>query len=420
MRLLTISHPSRLVQFVICGCVSAAAGAASNYTIGPAIGLAGADTSEGLGINVSGQVAGYSSIAGANHAFLYSSGATSDLGTLGGSSGVGNAINATGQVVGSSSVANDSAVHAFLYSNGRMTDLGTLGGKNSEAFAINDSGLIVGDADTGALDGNGNAIHHAFLYSGGKMTDLGTLGGPNSVATGINASGQIVGYSDVIPGPGLPPGSTRHPFLYADRQMSDWIAAFAFTIIPANPTPLAINVNAAATGYFSFVNSPSGFLYSNGTVAEILAFGGRTSEGRALNNQGDVVGVAEFAPHFNHALLYTGGMSYDLNTLFDQSATIALLNAEGINDSGQILIQGSLSSGNGGSFAALLTPKVNSQNSGDPMLPALLVVALLGLFIRRRHMSRLTPRAKRPGAVMKGGKAECSSAAEERLCGSNS
>ncbi len=398
MRLSTVSYLSRLAQLAMLGCLSAAAVATSSYTIGPVIGLSGADSSEGLGVNASGQVAGYSSIAGIKRAFLYTAAGTSDLGTLGGSASVGAAINATGQVVGSSSVANDSAVHAFLYSNGRMTDLGTLGGKNSEALAINDSGLIVGDADTGALDGNGNAIHHAFLYTGGKMSDLGTLGilNSNSVATGINANGQIVGYSDVIPGPG--PGSNRHPFLYADGQMTDWIGAFSTVAIAFNPAPLGINSNAAATGYFSSVSGLAGFLYSNGKVVTIPAFGGRTSEGRALNSQGDVVGVAEFAPNFNHALLFTGGTSYDLNMLFDQSATIALLNAEGINDSGRILVQGALASGTGGSFAALLTPSVNSQSSGggcagiapvsrgpfDPTFPVILVVALLGALTKRR------------------------------------
>jgi probable HAF family extracellular repeat protein len=390
-----ISDLSRLAQFAIFGCLSATAGAVSNYTIGPPIGLAGADFSEGLGINSGGQVTGYSSIAGVKHAFLYTAAKTSDLGSLGGSTSVGNAVNATGQVVGSSSVANDSAVHAFLYSNGRMTDLGTLGGRNSEALAINDSGLIVGDADTGALEPNGNAIHHAFLYSDGKMTDLGTPSFLRSVATGINANGQIIGYSDAVPGPG--PSSTQHPFLYADGQMTDWIAAFS--IIELNPTPLGININAAATGYFS---SPTGFLYSSGKVVTIPAFGGRTSEGHALNSQGDVVGVAEFAPHFNHALLFTDGISYDLNTLFDQSATITLLNAEGISDSGKILVQGSLASGSGGSFAAILTPSVNAPTSGggcagiapvsrgpiDPTFPTLLVLALLGLFTKGNRFSK--------------------------------
>src|SRR5579862_2514044 len=202
----------RFALIALFGGLSPPALAVANYTMGSSIGLPGADFSEGLGVNASGQVTGYSSIAQVKHAFLYANGVISDLGTLGGTTGTGYAINATGQVVGSSSIANGSAVHAFLYANGRMTDLGTLGGTNSEALAINDSGQIVGDADTGAADSNGNPVHHAFLYTAGKMTDLGTLGGPTSVATGINANNQIIGYSDTAAGP---LGSSRDPFLYA-------------------------------------------------------------------------------------------------------------------------------------------------------------------------------------------------------------
>ena len=130
-------------------------------------------------------VGGYSDASG-QHAFLYSGGAMTDLGTLGCcNSSAGQGINDSGQVTGYS-YATFNANHAFLYSGGVMTDVGTLGGSYSLASGINNSGQITGYADTGG------GPYHAFLYSGSVMTDLGTLGGASSGASGINTAGQVV------------------------------------------------------------------------------------------------------------------------------------------------------------------------------------------------------------------------------------
>jgi probable HAF family extracellular repeat protein len=106
-----------------------------------------------------------------------------DLGTLpGGASSQAYGINASGQVVGQAANASGNT-HAFLYSGGVMSDLGTLGGPYSYARGINDSGQIVGWSYlTTAF-----SPQHAFLYtSGGSMTDLGVPSGyTDSFAVGI-------------------------------------------------------------------------------------------------------------------------------------------------------------------------------------------------------------------------------------------
>src|SRR5438034_456718 len=70
-----------------------------------------------------------------------------DLGTLGGSQSFGLSINTAGQVAGISYLSDNQVIHAFLYSNGTMTDLGTLPGypaAHSLAFGINASGQVTG------------------------------------------------------------------------------------------------------------------------------------------------------------------------------------------------------------------------------------------------------------------------------------
>ncbi len=113
------------------------------------------------------------------------------LGTLGGTWSAAASINNTGQIAGSSSLAGDQIQHAFLYSNGEMTDLGTLGGSNSTG-ASTPAGEVVGSAF--AINGFQNAFRD---NNGAGMIDLGTMGRNTSVAYGINKLwyGEIVGYS---------------------------------------------------------------------------------------------------------------------------------------------------------------------------------------------------------------------------------
>ena len=142
------------------------------------------------------------------HAFLYSNGTMTDLGTPPGYVGtLANSINASGQVVGYA-VTSTSSNHAFLYSNGTFSDLGALGGSSSAANGINDRGQVVGWAYTST------GWNRAFLYSNGTMSDLGTLGGTGSGATAINDSGQVVGGSNPSTGP-------TAVFLYSNGTMMD-------------------------------------------------------------------------------------------------------------------------------------------------------------------------------------------------------
>src|SRR5262249_54523542 len=146
----------------------------------------------GFGINDAGEVVGYLVNSSGNHAFLYTSGALHDLGTLGGRDSAAWAITSAGQVVGDSRGPGADPglmgpVHAFLYDSRGMHDLGPLGGTESSARAINASGQIAGTTAVGSGS-------HAVMWDRGTVRDLGGLPGcPNTMATSINDSGQVVG-----------------------------------------------------------------------------------------------------------------------------------------------------------------------------------------------------------------------------------
>jgi len=145
-------------------------------------------------INNAGEVAGLSCRTdGVTHGFLYSGGATIDLGSLEGFGGYSCAygINDHTQIVGVSSI--DGRNRGFLWQEGSMIDIGDLVGGmgNTRAYRINRSGQVVGETwDTAP------ATAHGFFWDNGVMTDLGLMpgtSGPASQALGVNDLGEVVG-----------------------------------------------------------------------------------------------------------------------------------------------------------------------------------------------------------------------------------
>lgn len=261
-----------------------------------------------IGINGSGQVVGTAMLTGTGtqeHAFLYSGGAITDLGTLvGGSSSEGQGINASGEVVGYGATTGGGA-HAFLYSAGHgLADLGTLGGQYSYGYGINDAGQAVG-ASIGA-----DGVERAFLYENGAMADLNTLIPAGSgwllrEARAINDSGQIAGngliggqtHAFLLTPVGMPADTaTATPTDTATGTATDTLATSPTATAPASstatatPTPGGMAACPAGNGlftlYYGYIQNPA----SGDTTLQTIAgeHPNFVVVGQGLEGRGDI------------------------------------------------------------------------------------------------------------------------------------
>jgi len=242
-----------------------------------------------------------------------------DLGSLESTTSwsIGTAINNHGQVTGMSWFGA-SDVHAFLYSDGVMTDLGTLGGADSRGYGINDAGVVVGSAEiaTGQM--------RAVSYSGGSMQNLGILrSATDSYATGINNSGQVVGYCVDNDNP-MPTG--RGIFVYSNGTMTH-----LYTELMRDGAAFAINDSAQIVGTTHRDSGGHAFLYGDDAAIDLGTLGGPESQANAISNHGDVGGTSDMAWVAEHGFIYHGGVMSDVGTL--PGHTYSSINS--LNDWGQ-------------------------------------------------------------------------------------
>ncbi len=201
------------------------------------------------------------------------------------------AINASGQVVGRAKEGGPNYWgHAAVWFQGSLqTDLGFMGGGNfSEAYGLNDFGAVVGVASIA------NTNQHAFLWQAGQYTDLGTWigAGASSKAYAINNLGDVVGLNANV-------ASLWRNGAVQALPMPAGISAF---------TPV-IDINDAgdmiATGSKGYPIEV-GVLWRNGVPIDLGTLpGGTISRARRINAAGEIVGEAQSASGFYHAVKWT-------------------------------------------------------------------------------------------------------------------
>lgn len=315
------------------------------YTITDLGTLGTGSRAEPRAINELSQVVGWSytqSFMG-QEPFLWDDGDMISLGLLpnGFHGAQADGINDGTDIVGRG-VTQNIVTHAFLWKDGLMQDLGTLGGNTSVAYAINDHGWVVGDAQF-----DGTPSRHAFLWRVGiGMQSLGTLGGNRSTAYAVNSLGQIVGWSTDA-------SSAILPFIWENGVMSALP-----TLVGGSGQARGINDKGEVAGYSNagaFGVTHAVYWEADGTIHDL---GKLPSTSAAvvhdMNNHRQIVGYC-LSAGIPIAFLWQDGQMHNLNHLVPPWGGI-LLQPRGINDKGEIAVEGR--SPSGAVRAYLLTPVV--------------------------------------------------------------
>jgi probable HAF family extracellular repeat protein len=299
--------------------------AATLYVAVPIPTLGGGST-YGTAVNASGQVAGWAdtdaSGAAHRHAFLFSNGVTTNLGTLaGGTQSFAYAINDAGQVSGASNANGAGQLRAALFETGAVTDLSSLvGGTISNAYGINNRGDLAGAT-------NRTGIAHGYLLQSGSgvAVDVGTFGGALSQAYGINSAGHVTGFAHV-------PSQDAHAFRY-DGALND-LGTLGGKVSIGN----AINVADHVVGQSSLPGDAvsHAFLHDGQTMIDLGSLGG-TSAAHGVNAADTVVGDYMDAQGVSRAFVLYQGDLIDLNNVTSGLNGALLSTATAINDSGQIV-----------------------------------------------------------------------------------
>jgi probable HAF family extracellular repeat protein len=197
----------------------------------------------------------------------------------------------------------------------KLIDIGTFGGPNSIIAGINSSGAVIGEAETPTTDPflphcfNDCVVNHAIEWHNGVSTDLGALPGVNdSFAFWINDLGRIAGVSEnglIDPLTGFP--EVRGVY-WKDGKIID-LGTFGGNASYANAINNAgqivgMALNTIPDSYSTGIGSPvfasafpvatqfRAFLWQNGAMHDLGTLGGNAAQAVFVNDRGQVIGVS--------------------------------------------------------------------------------------------------------------------------------
>ena len=346
-----MSRLATLISLAVCSVAVAAQGIAADKThykltdIGDLTKSHEASITFASGINDSGDIVGQSfNDQFKGRAFLWQKGRMTDLGDIGllgtfPASLSAFAVNKHDAVVGTAmGTGSNTTTRAFLWNKGFMLDIGTLRGQGQGVFAsaINSRGDIVGAGFRSPGD-----LRALRWIAGALPVELGGLpdGRVAVQAFGVSEKGDIVGY--------LSPGGTvsfAHAFIYKSGKFTDLGVLPGTTLSFAN----AVNELGEVVGQSLNTlvpNTGRAFLWEAGAMLDLgaAAPSHTRSEARAINKKGMVVGSSGVSS-LSVAWIWSDGVNTNLNTLIDAKdpnrSFVTLTQATGINDKGEIAVQG--------------------------------------------------------------------------------
>jgi len=212
-------------------------------------------------------------------------------------------VNARGQVVGTSATS-DGRVRAALWEpDGTIVDLGPRG-QDSVAVGINRRGTVAGQV----IDAAGRS--QAVIWKNGVPVPLGDFGrGSTTVAF---TSGPTINDSDEVAGVWFRPDGMRAFRWDEDRGIVELATPEGW-----QSWPIAINRRGEIAGQMTgpVEGEIKAVVWDDeGAVIELPGFGVPGVMAQAMNDRGDVVGVAPTADGFLHAFLYRDGQMILLGT----------------------------------------------------------------------------------------------------------